>query len=948
VEEVLVTGSLIHGVAAVGVPVTNLDFDDFSKAGAVTISDLLKNVPSVYVFSSGSTASTGGNQQRTSGVDIHYLNGVTPRTLMMIDGMRYPLQGHNTNFTDPSIIPAIAVEHVDVLADGASATYGSDAVAGVINVILKRGYQGAISQLRYAVMGGGGAQWQASQLWGRTWDGGDVTLAYEHFQQKTLKGPERSYYTYDFSPWGLDDRTPVRSSIPGVVSTGTPNAAAGTGCTNCYSVPSGQNGVGLTWAALVANAGVKNEVNPYFHADIQPPQQRNAATLTFDQDVLPGIRFYGEAFYSNRRVQQIYPNITTPYNSNAVIVAVPTSNPFYPAGAPSGLRVNYSFAEELPSRLSAYEVSARYQGGFRFELPYAWNGAVFFATNEEHNNASAGNVVNANNLSAAVGNTVPATGGMAAYTKPANVPYYNPFCDPTAFQCNSPATLAYIAGYRIYNQTYLLHQTGVNFDGPLFAVPAGEVRAAVGASYVTDNYLFLTTQNYNTASNALINQALDSQPRRVYALFGQLNAPLFGEANAVPLVRKLELEVSFRYDHYNDFGGTSNPKVALDWTPIDGLVLRGSWGTSFRAPAFGDISAVASKQIQPINIAAGDSTNSVGACTTVGGTPVPGSAAAVLNPGCLASLQFPAGITVRGGAGGLAGVTRPADYAIGPEKAHNWTVGFAFAPTGRLRGLDVNATYFSTDIQGAIASIDTTVGAALNDPSVRFAYMVAGDPGFAEAVDAIIRDPRSQVSASVQPFIRFINDGGSRNAGSLKQDGVDFNVSYDWDMAAYGVWSAGLSGTHFLHRKSVNVPGGTEIDAFDNGGQTQRFRTRYRARLGWEDGGWSITGFANYLSHYISTEALPSAAVRAPYPDFTANHVPSSYTFDVSAGYDLGDTPDSEYLKNISVQLVVNNLTDRAPPFLYKTSSNTGVTAYDGLNFNPFGRVISVSVTKTW
>src|SRR5438270_6731984 len=104
----------------------------------------------------------------------------------MVDGIRFPPQADGICAIDPSIIPSLAVDHVDVLADGASATYGSDAIAGVINVVMKRAFDGAITQARYGSAKDGDAKWQASQLFGRTWDGGDVTGSYEYYNEAQL------------------------------------------------------------------------------------------------------------------------------------------------------------------------------------------------------------------------------------------------------------------------------------------------------------------------------------------------------------------------------------------------------------------------------------------------------------------------------------------------------------------------------------------------------------------------------------------------------------------------------------------------------------------------------------------------------------------------------------------------------------------------------------------
>src|SRR6266566_7635462 len=149
-EQVLITGSLIHGTAAVGVPVTNLGVQDFTQTGNVTIGDLFRTVPIANVAPGPSAVNSGGHQERETRVNIRGLDQTGPRTLLMMDGIRFPAQADGLCAIDPSIIPALALDRVDILADGASATYGSDAIAGVINVILKRNFNGAITQFTYS------------------------------------------------------------------------------------------------------------------------------------------------------------------------------------------------------------------------------------------------------------------------------------------------------------------------------------------------------------------------------------------------------------------------------------------------------------------------------------------------------------------------------------------------------------------------------------------------------------------------------------------------------------------------------------------------------------------------------------------------------------------------------------------------------------------------------
>src|SRR5690349_18214309 len=231
-EQVLITGSLIHGAAAAGVPVTHLGTQAFTQTGNITIGDLFRTVPAANVSPGPGAVNSGGHQERETRVNIRGLDQTGPRTLLMVDGVRFPPQADGICAIDPSIIPALALDRVDILADGASATYGSDAIAGVINIVLKRNFDGALTMLHFQMPDHGGQQYQASQLFGRTWDGGDITLTYEWLDEKPVLGTAHSKYTMNYTPWGLDNAIPLAASIPGTISTGAPSSSVGTSCTN--------------------------------------------------------------------------------------------------------------------------------------------------------------------------------------------------------------------------------------------------------------------------------------------------------------------------------------------------------------------------------------------------------------------------------------------------------------------------------------------------------------------------------------------------------------------------------------------------------------------------------------------------------------------------------------------------------------------------------------------
>jgi iron complex outermembrane receptor protein len=154
-ETVLITGSLIRGTAAVGVPVTQLRGIEFQETGALTTAELLRSVPALDVQTTVTPLAGGGRISYSQNVEIHGFSGSggDAKSLLLINGHRWPIQGHGGDTLDPSIVPAIAVERIDIVTAGASAVYGSDAVAGVINVIMRRNFDGAISQVGVAGMG---------------------------------------------------------------------------------------------------------------------------------------------------------------------------------------------------------------------------------------------------------------------------------------------------------------------------------------------------------------------------------------------------------------------------------------------------------------------------------------------------------------------------------------------------------------------------------------------------------------------------------------------------------------------------------------------------------------------------------------------------------------------------------------------------------------------------
>jgi iron complex outermembrane receptor protein len=695
---------------------------------------------------------------------------------------------------------------------------------------------------------------------------------------------------------------------------------------------------------------------------------------------------------------------------------VPTVNPYYPAGAPSGLQVSYDLGREYPPKEKAYELSERYQFGFNLDLPFSWTGQIYESRSYEADKFQTF-FVNDNAATLALGGTLAAPNNTL--TKPAAVPYLNLFCDPNAFQCNSPVTIAYIGGQRWNEAVYQLEEKGARFDGPLFDLPAGQIKAAIGGAYESDN---VVGYRYNNGSviplsvppgnppygpvpadlNTLA-ASVDPEPYTVWAGFAQVDIPIFGDNFNLPLIRKLDLEASWRHDQYNSpngalKGGTSNPKLAFTWL-IDetiGATIRGSWGTSFRFANAGEYSVVLSDSITDFAI---NGSTGIPIPCGAGNVPTPGSFAETLvAAGFACNTTAPGGISWGGGphtvlrnyinASGQP-ATREGGTALAPETSQNYSAGFELAPQiDFLRGLDIQATWYSVKINGVLSGGGTPTSAILADPTARFRYIVPSDLGcpasansnpttcapFEAMVSAALSDPGNPANITQLTNVYWLNDSSTFGSGFLHVDGIDWNASYDIDLGALGAWNAGITGTYYLNSWNQAVTGGPIIDGLhtnlssaagvlQNGVETTP-RLKYRARLGWSNGPYDIAGFVNYASHYFSPiEITPpnvnlecttmggtvgGGTLPCAISNFT-NLEPSFITFDLSLGYKTGDLPANDYLKRITLQFTIQNLLNKHSPFDYLPTNAAGrqAAAYDITRPNS-GRTIGITLVKNW
>jgi iron complex outermembrane receptor protein len=491
----------------------------------------------------------------------------TESTLVLLDGRRIAPGGSQGQFYDVSVFPSNAIERIEVVADGASAIYGSEAVGGVVNFITKRDYQGAETRLRYG-SGDGFDERKLAQNFGMTWDSGDVFVAYEHFERSGLLGSEREVITQDLRPWGGPD---LRDNF------GSPGTIVVGGVT--YAIPQGQDGRSLSASQLVP--GTRNQIDINEGRTYLADQERDSLALNLRQSLTENLEIWYGGYYNRRE----YEGQGLSANSGAATatLSVPRSNPFFvhPTNpAATSVSVNYGFLNDFRAISTGGEEGFHNAVGLTWDVAGDWTVDVYGSYSGNKAERRIDGQVRTVNLAAALADSNPATA-------------FNPFCDGFVFECNNPATLARLSGFSYIGSEITTKDAVAKGSGSLFDLPGGSVRAALGVQYTDTRMLFANGRNTTTVED---NPDIPwhGVPRDVKAVFAEVLVPIVGSENSIAGVRRLELSLAGRYEDYSDFGDTSNPKFGLNWAPFDDFMVRASYGTSFRAPTLFDIDPIGS------------------------------------------------------------------------------------------------------------------------------------------------------------------------------------------------------------------------------------------------------------------------------------------------------------------------------------------------------------------
>ena len=846
-KDIIVTGSRVRGTAPVGSTVIALGRDDAVAGGAVTTDRLIKQIPQVFDLgvSENSRGQSGGSGNVTYGNSVN-LRGIGPyATLILVDGHRVI---NNSRSVDPSVIPTLGLERVEVVADGASAIYGSDAVAGVVNLIPRRSLDGVEASARYG-FADHFSEYQAGVAVGHKWSQGQIMVAFEHVYRSALNGDYRPYFTSDQRAFGGNDYRVNRCS-PGTII--LPASAGGT----TYAIPA----AGVTQAtagSLVA--GTQNLCNDLVHQDLIPQQTYDSANFTFTQDLGDRVTVFADGFFSHRTFLRNAAASSTTLN-------VPQTNAFFvrPAGfVGTSYSVAYNFADILPpNRNPGSAENWQISPGVRVKLfgDFEFEGLYSYGQGNDQSNTYTG--LTTANLNAALASSDPATA-----------------LDPYNLGRTSPATLALISNSIFYAPT-LNHFTGyeARVNGTLFSLGGGGVKLAAGyeaqeifTSLGSARGVVGTPTTYRNFT------------RRVDSAYGELVVPIFGPANAIPGFNRLELDAAVRYDKYSDSGETTNPKFGVNWSPFHGLLLRGSYGTSFRAPLISQIYG---------------NSNSL----------------------FVQTYQNPVGAPIVGVA--LSGP----NLGLKPETASTWSVGGDWDILPRLK---IGVTYWNVEYRGQ-------VDAYLSDLAIlsREAQF-AGTGIILRGADAATRVAALQASgigvvgvlpASVTLFV----DGRNNNLSKSNTEGIDFAANYTLPTDTFGTFLFNASGTYLTRYAVAISAAGTPVDRLN----TIFFPLTFKARgsVAWDFQPFRVQATVTHVGGYINNAVTPNSSVK-------------SYTpVDLSVSWKIGGRDGHGILGGLTLGAEVRNLFDIDPPYVNLAPSGNGSGGYDASAASPIGREVAFSL----
>jgi iron complex outermembrane receptor protein len=983
-QRFVVTGSNIERLDMEKVvPITVLDQDAMEARGAVLPVDLLTSLPSVVNLPENETR-LGSSGARGDNANINLRNMGATATLILVNGRRMavnPMTAGLSQAVNVNQLPTRGIERIEVLRDGASSIYGSDAVGGVINYVLKRQFDGAEASVRFgAPEHGGGESVQGSFTFGTSFAEGRGRLfgTVEALYRDAIFLTERDFSA---SADSSSRAEPPFNTLGGPFDARSargywPTFRIGTATANNYFRP-------VNGTPSLTSAAPTRAANPEFFLDLNqfgmasPRMRRGNTFVSGEFDLSDRLTAFGDvAYYKSESTMRRQPLALNAPTSDALkVMAIdnpynPYGSRFYhPSGTPNadgsarltGTPRTVSFTAMTLAGLAAETVTTqadvvRLAGGLkgRFGDTWGWEASGFY--NKVKGVDEAYPDVRESKLQQVLDRTDASAYNPFGYTFKvqngavvADQPYRNPQATVDAFS-------------EVYarNATSSIASGDLRASGTLLRYWGGDIRAAFGGEYRTEDLDDLRPpfSGENPASSGLdpLNNDFLLHPprpdvigdRKVTSVYTEVVVPLISAERHLPLANTLELTASARHEHYSDFGDTTKPKIGLNWRPVSWVMLRGSYNEGFMAPS---LAALFTSPRWSISAGAGDPDNYRNPVTAEG--PYVQRTYFGGNPNLKA--QESEGLTygVVVDVPGVQGLSLTADW---------WQISrtnlLGQRSVAQIRDSDTALLIAYTAAQRAagvpVGSIDLGSGTPnyKGDPDVvRYARTPEDIATFATYNAANPNTPRAtagRIFSLNRPFV---------NISTSEHEGVDLGVRYVLPRLPIGSVLLNTEWSYLSRSESTLAPANvapTITNGLYAGGAA---RWRGTTNLTWRRGSWSANFGAYYVGKTHDSGATTTAAVyeslgRPSYiePFFTGGQtvyrrvVDPVVSFNATFGYRFG--PDAPALvRGTRLSLGILNLTDKEPPlnssegFGYDTSVNQNLLA---------GRTWTLEVTRSF
>ena len=913
-DEIIVTGSSLRGVAPVGSNLTTVGREELAATSVQTVQQVLKAVPSVVGLQSAGQGGYGSfDGAGTNAPTIHGLGAsASNSTLVLLNGHRLPVSGVNHVLADPNIIAPLALERVEVLADGASSVYGSDAVAGVINFITRRNVNGLEATIQKG-FGDNYGTFNAGALWGKTWDTGSFLVSYNYSDRDSLAARDRSYTRANQTARGGRNFTPNRCSPASITAGGltyyTPYTAAGT---------------------------VAGDCDPSAYWDLIPSEKRHSVFASVQQEVGDRLKVTADFVYSNRKNVQ---NVTrgsasgTIYNTGAVLPVGRSVNPFAGVlatlpGAPTSATVNFNADQLLGPGATITGTAETFYGRLDavYEISDAWEVNVggligrdkAQLINDGQINTSVFNLA-LNGFTSASINGV--TQSVSQALTGANA------IDVFGSGTSAATRAALTDNHQLQVGDQTIKNAYIKLAGDLFPIGSESAKLAIGGE-ITGYKLAQDIVRPNNLGVASGNSAFlnINYNRTVKSAYAELFLPLVRDS----FIKSFDVILSGRIDDYSDVGSTSNPKIAANIEVIEGLKLRGNWAKSFVAPA------LTSRGSNALGLT-GES-----GFSGVAGSGLPGGGPTIL------IANFPAITTVPGAVCGATSCTignvngvliTGGNGNLKPQTGEAYSLGFDFTPRF-LPGFNLSFTYWNNKLRGGITAPQPSLALGAADLS----YLLQLYPAGMTAAQIATAGSGLPQTGSISSPTYFTYNYQQNNVLNLNVAGIDVAASYRVE-TDFGKINLGAAFTRKLKFDQFFGANGTVFSVLGTAGFNTTFpsvKFEGRFNVGIEAGGLDANVFVNHLGGYTNWSGSVANAITRTngFPTGGGDPVGSFTTVDMHLGYTFKDTgPFAE----LGLFVDATNLFNTAPP-QYNAFVTNGPAGYDNINASPIGRVVTIGL----